>query len=615
MALKKLVFKPGINQEGTRYSTEGGWYECDKIRFRQGLPETIGGWARANNNTFLGFCRSLWTWTTLANATLTGVGTNLKFYIEQGGLYRDVTPIRETDTLTDPFETTSGSSIVTVNDVAGGFIDGDFVTFSGATAVGGLTLNGEYQITFVSVDEYTIDAGTPASSTATGGGTVTAAYQINVGPAEITPFAGWGAGGFGNGPWGEGAVTADVLRLWSQSNFGEDLIFGPVGGGIYYWDASSGLSTRAVALSTLSGASDAPVIQNTLLVSDVSRFVFCFGVNELGSTDLDPMLIRWSDQEDAADWTPSSLNQAGGIRLSRGSKIVAALQARQEILVWTDTALYSLQYVGAPVVWSTQLVGENISIASKNSVSYINGVAYWMGRDKFYMYDGAVRTLPCDLRKTVFSTLCYLNYPQVFSGTIDRFHEIWWFYCAKGDSRIGYYVVYNYLEQVWYNGTMARTAWLDSGLTNYPIAASYNNTLLNQEIGIDDNETGIPAGINAYIQSSEIDIEDGDRFSFVRKFYPDMKFTGSTAASPKATLSVLGLSSSGSGYNDPESVGGDNELDITRGATSPIEAYTDQLNIRVRGRQLVIRIESDQQGVAWKFGTPRIDIRPDGRRS
>lgn len=615
MPMQKLVFKPGINREGTRYSTEGGWYECDKIRFRQGLPETIGGWARTSPNTFLGICRSLWTWVTLGNAVLTGVGTNLKFYVEQGTVYRDITPIRETDTLTDPFETTSGSSIVTVNDVAGGFIDGDFVTFSGATAVGGLTLNGEYQITFVSVDEYTIDAGTAASSTATGGGTVTAAYQINVGPAEITPFTGWGAGAFGNGEWGEGTTTNDPLRLWSQSNFGEDLVFGPIGGGLYYWDASAGFSQRGVPFSSLAGASNTPVVHTISLVSDISRFVFCFGVNELGSTDLDPMLIRWSDQEDAADWTPSALNQAGGIRLSRGSKIVAALQARQEILVWTDTALYSLQYVGAPIVWSAQLVGENLSIASNNAVAYANGVAYWMGRDKFYMYDGVMQTLPCDLRQFVFSGLCYQNYQQVFSGTVDRFHEIWWFYCSKGISRIQNYVVYNYLEKVWYYGTMERSAWLDSGLTNYPLAASYENVLVNHEIGIVDNETGTPAPIEAYIQSSETDIEDGDRFSFISKVLPDIKFDGSTATTPSVTLTLMALSESGSGYNNPESVGGSSNLPIARSTSVPVEAYTDQLDIRVRGRQVVLRVESDQLGVAWKLGTPRIKIRPDGRRS
>lgn len=615
MPLQKLVFKPGINREGTRYSTEGGWYECDKVRFRQGLPETIGGWARISPNTFLGTCRSLWTWTTLGNAVLTGVGTNLKFYVEQGFVYRDITPLRETDSLTNPFATVLGSSIVTVTDVAGGFVDGDFVNFSGATVVGGLDLNREFQITALSVDAYTIDAGEAAAATATGGGTVAAAYQINVGPAEITPFVGWGAGGFGNGLWGEGVPTDEPLRLWTQSNFGEDLVFGPVGGGLYYWDASAGFSQRAVAFSALAGASDAPVVHTISLVSDISRFVFCFGVNELGSTDLDPMLIRWSDQENAANWTPSPLNQAGGIRLSRGSKIVAALQARQEILVWTDTALYSLQFVGAPIVWSAQLVGENLSMASNNAVAYANGVAYWMGRDKFYMYDGVMQTLPCDLRKFVFSRLCQLSYQQVFAGTIDRFHEIWWFYCSEGSSRIRDYVVYNYLEKIWYYGTMERTAWLDSGLTNYPLAASYDGVLVNHEIGLVDNETGTPAAIEAYVQSSETDIEDGDRFSFISKLLPDIKFDGSTAASPSVTMTIMALSESGSGYNDPESVGGDNALPVVRSASVPVEAYTGQLDIRVRGRQIVLRVDSDQLGVAWKLGTPRIKIRPDGRRA
>ena len=396
MPLKKLLLKSGVNRENTRYTSEGGWYECDKIRFRQGTPEKIGGWQRISSTVFQGVARSLWNWVTLGSQNLIGVGTNLKFYIENGGAYNDITPLRATVTLTNPFETTSGSPIVVVTDANGGYTDGDFVTYSGASAVGGLTLNGEYQITITTTtNEYTIDAGAAASSSATGGGTVTAKYQINIGSAFAVPLTGWSASSWGSGTWGVGGTSTESIRLWSQSNFGEDLIFGPRGGPIYYWDATSGLTSRAVELSTLGGASNVPTSQRILEISDINRFVFAFGANEFGSATVNPMLIRWSDQGSAVDWTPSVTSQAGFLTLSRGTEIIASKQARQEVLVWTDAALYSLQYVGAPVVWSAQLVGENISTASQNCVAYANGVAYWMGKDKFYKYDG--RTQPSTL--------------------------------------------------------------------------------------------------------------------------------------------------------------------------------------------------------------------------
>ena len=381
--LKKIQLKPGVNRENTRYTNESGWYESDKVRFRQGTPEKIGGWQRFSSATFLGVCRSLFNWVTLGGQNLIGVGTNLKFYIERGGAYYDITPVRSSVTLTDPFDTTSGSPTVLVTDVAHGGITGDFVTFSGATAVGGLDLNGEYEITVLTDDTYNITASSNASSTANGGGTVTADYQINIGNELAVPFSGWSAGGFGLGTWGFGGTTTVEMRLWSQSNFGEDLIFAPRGGGMYYWDATGGVTTRAVNLSSLSGASDVPTVVNYIVVSDVNRFVLAFGCNDIGSAVLDPMLIRWSDQEDAGMWSPAATNQAGSLRLSRGAEIISALQARQEILVWTDTSLYSLQYLGAPDVWGAQILGDNISIAGPNSMVYANSIAYWMGRDKF----------------------------------------------------------------------------------------------------------------------------------------------------------------------------------------------------------------------------------------
>ena len=374
MPLKKLLLKSGVNRENTRYTSEGGWYECDKIRFRQGTPEKIGGWQRISATVFQGVARSLWNWVTLGSQNLIGVGTNLKFYIENGGAYNDITPLRATVTLTNPFETTSGSPIVIVTDANGGYTDGDFVTYSGASAVGGLTLNGEYQITLTTTtNEYTIDAGSAASSSATGGGTVTAAYQINVGTAFAIPLTGWGASSWGSGTWGVGDTSTESIRLWSQSNFGEDLIFGPRGGPIYYWDATSGLTSRGVELSTLGGASNVPTSQRILEISDINRFVFAFGANEFGGSTVNPMLIRWSDQGSAVDWTPSVTSQAGFLTLSRGTEIIASKQARQEVLVWTDAALYSLQYVGAPVVWSAQLVGENYL----HGVSELRSLCKW----------------------------------------------------------------------------------------------------------------------------------------------------------------------------------------------------------------------------------------------
>ena len=615
MPLKKLLLKSGVNRENTRYTSEGGWYECDKIRFRQGTPEKIGGWQRISSTTFQGVCRSLWNWITLGSINYVAVGTNLKYYIENGGAYTDVTPLRDTVVLTNPFETTSGSPIVTVTDANGGYVDGDFVTYSGASAVGGLTLNGEYQITLTTTtNEYTIDAGSAASSSATGGGTVTAAYQINVGTAFAIPLTGWGASSWSSGTWGVGETSVESIRLWSQSNFGEDLVFGPRGGAIYYWDATSGLTSRGVELSTLSGASNVPTSQNILEISDINRFVFAFGANEFGSATVNPMLVRWSDQGSVVDWTPSVTSQAGFLTLSRGTEIIASKQARQEVLVWTDAALYSMQYVGAPVVWSAQLVGENISTASQNCVAYANGVAYWMGKDKFYKYDGRTQPLRCDLRKFIFNDFNTQQYDQVFAGTNESYHEVWWFYCSTDQTNIDRYVVYNYLEDIWYYGTMARTAWLDSGLRGKPLAATYSSNLVNHEEGVDDNETGTTAPIHAYVASAEFDLEDGHQFAFIWRILPDIRFDGSTAGSPSATMTLLPLANSGSGYNNPLSEGGSNSRTVTRTAVLPVEEYTGQIYTRVRGRQLAMKVESTDEGVTWQLGAPSIDMRPDGRR-
>jgi len=704
--LKKIMFRPGVNRENTRYASEslgavsgatesvGGWYESNNIRFRQGTPEKIGGWQRISAATFLGICRSLWNWVTLGGQNLLGVGTNLKFYLENGGAYNDITPLRTTHTLgADPFSTQNTSTTVTVTDSTGGWVNGDFVTYSGATAVGGLTLNGEYQITTIgtSTTQYTIQAATAATSTATGGGSsVVAAYQINVGPAFAVPLVGWGAGAWGSGTWGIGTPSAYSIRLWSQDNFGQNLVFGPRGGAMYYWDATTSLTTRAVPISSLGGAVtftsasptvvtstivmapgtpmqfaasgslpsgvspattyyatnisgltfniadsagtlintsstgsgayisllvDVPVVQNYTLVSDASRFVFAFGCNDYGSVTQNPMLLRWSNQESVTTWTPDATNQAGSLLLSHGSQIITAMQSRQEILVWTDSSLYSLQYSGPPAVWGSQLVGDNISIVSENATALASGVVYWMGVDKFYKYDGRTQTLRCDLRQYIYGDINLAQKAQFFANTNEGFNEVWFFYCSSNSTMVDRYVIYNYLEDVWYYGQMARSAWLDSGLRDYPLAATYVNNIVNHEYGVDDNSTATTQPITALIASSEFDIDDGHNFGFVRRILPDLTFRGSSdSITPQVTMTLLPLANSGSGYNNPASEGGTNNALVQRITSVPVEQFTGQVFIRVRGRQMVFRIDSSQIGCTFQIGAPRIELQPDGRR-
>jgi hypothetical protein len=614
MPLQKILFKPGVNRENTRYTTEGGWYECDKVRFRQGNPEVIGGWEPLSLGRYLGVCRSLWNWVTLGKLNLVSVGTNLKFYIERGGAYFDITPIRTTTTLPlDPF-TGNGTTTVTVNAPTNGALTGDFVTFSGVTGAYASLLNGEFQINNASTNSYTITVASAIPAGVTGGAAVSAAYQLNTGPAEAIPFNGWGAGAWSFGAWGTGGSTVTALRVWSQGNWGQDLIFGPRNGGIYYWDANTGVATRGFDLATAVGASDVPTVQNYLFISDINRFVFAMGCNDYGSAVQDPMLIRWSDQEDAYNWTPAATNQAGSLRLSHGSTIVTAVQARQEIVVFTDSSLYSLQYLDAPIFWGAQLLGDNISIVGQNAAVIASGIVYWMGVDKFYAYDGRVQTLNCDLRRHVFQDFNMAQSQQVFAGTNEGFNEVWWFYCSQNSTVIDKYVVFNYLENVWYYGTMNRTAWLDSGLREFPMAATYSNTLVYHEAGLNDNVAGTPVPINAYISSSEFDIGDGHNFGFVWRILPDLTFQNSTNdpntnLSPRVTMSVAGLYNSGSGRIDTASglVAKTSQYLLT-------EEFTGQIYTRVRGRQMVFEIESNQLNTAWQLGAPRIDIRPDGRR-
>jgi len=701
MPLQKILFKPGVNKENTRYTTEGGWYEADKVRFRQGNPEVIGGWEPLSAATFQGVCRSLWNWVTLGGSNLIGVGTNLKFYLNQGGAYYDITPIRASSTINNnPFAATNGSAVITVTDTSHGALTGDFVTFSGAVSLGGnitaAVLNAQYQIlNVINANSYTFTASATANASDTGGGgaSVVATYQISVGPAIPVPLTGWGAGAWGETgtTWGNGGTSTSALRLWNQINYGEDLVYGPRTGPIYYWEASNGVTTRGVLLNSLGGTVsftnasptvvtstilytegaalqfsggslptgvsaattyyvfqvdgltfnlldgagnevntsssgtgtvslivDCPTVQNNMTVSDASRFLITFGCNDYGSNTLDPMLIRWSAQDDIFNWTPDPTNQAGFTRLSHGSEIITTVQTRQEIIVFTDVSIYSLQYLGPPYVWASQLLGDNISIMSPNSAVIASGVVYWMGVDKFYSYDGRVNTLNCDLRRFVFSDLNQAQSLQVFSGTNEGFNEVWWFYCSANASAIDKYVIYNYVEKIWYYGTLSRTAWLDSGLQSYPIAANYvtatlTGNLINHETGLNDNTTGTPVAIDAYISSSEFDIGDGHNFGFVWRVLPDLTFGNATStpagALPAVSMTLQGLSNSGSGVTSTASqpVAKSNTYVIT-------EQFTGQIFTRMRGRQMIFKIASNQVNTTWQLGAPRIDIRPDGRR-
>jgi hypothetical protein len=627
MPLKKILFRPGVNRENTRYASEalgsvnsgtnaaGGWYESEKVRFRAGTPEKIGGWVRISDETYEGVCRSLWNWVTLGGANLIGVGTNLKFYIESGGAYNDITPIRASSTINNNPFLGNGTTTVTVTDTAHGAATGDFVTFSGATGTYATTYNAEFQVTVIDANSYTITTPIVIAAGATGGASVVAAYQINVGPEYAVPLIGWGAGPWGAGLWGTGGGSTASLRLWSQSNFGEDLLLAPRGGALYYWDQTNGLNTRAVLVSSIGGAdADVPVVLLSVFVSDASRFVFAFGCDDYGSSSLNPMLIRWSDQESILTWTPAPTNQAGSLQLSHGSEIVTSIQARQEIVVFTDSAIYSLQYVGPPVVWASQLLGDNVSIIGPNAVCLASGVVYWMGVDKFYKYDGRVQTLRCDLRQYIFSDINLTQASQVFAGTNEGFNEAWWFYCSAGSNTVDKYVIYNYLEDIWYYGTMARSAWLDSGLRNYPLGATYINNLVNHELGVDDNATATTTAISALIGSSEFDIDDGHNFGFIWRVLPDLTFRGSTSGTPQCTMTLIPFENSGSGATDPRSTANTSNASIQRIATAPIEEFTGQVYIRIRGRQLIFQMESTQVGTTWQLGAPRIDIKQDGRR-
>ena len=648
MPLQKLLLRPGVNRESTTLANEGTWFEMDKVRFRSGLPEKIGGWdadtgvttstLKPLTGSFWGTARSLWNWITLNGNNLLGVGTNLKYYIQQtaGGNFYDVTPIRYVSTVAaNAFTTINGATTVIVNDAGYGGQNGDFVTISGvAGAVNGIpaaALNQEFRLTYIDASTYSIVVSSPATSSAIAGA-ATFSYQISGGNDVYTVGVGWGAGGFGgvnagyaNLGWGvpapAGVGIGQQLRLWSEDNYGQDLLINPRNGAIYLWKVNPSPSTydRAVLLSPTSPAPyttdvDCPTVSAAVITSDASRFVISFGCNDYGSAIQNPLLIRWSDQENYAVWTPAATNQAGSYQLSTGSSVVAHLQGRQEILVWTDAALYSMQYLGPPYVWGFQILADNVSIVGPNARATAANITYWMGLDKFYMYSGRVETLACPLRQYIFGDINLEQQYQFFASTNEGFNEIWWFYCSANSTVIDRYVVYNHLERIWSYGNLARTAWLDSPLRQYPIAAGYNGQIIYHENGVDDGTTNPPSPISAYIQSADMDIGDGHAYGFVWRMLPDITFDGSTSNNPSVTFTMRPRQNPGSNYGPGPSPSVTSAQNYQAQRNYTVQQFTQIIYTRVRGRQMAFKVSSDGLGVQWQLGVPRIDTRPDGKR-
>jgi len=730
MPLQNLEFKAGLNREGTDYSNKGGWYSGDKIRFRSGQPEKIGGWTQVSTSQFIGYARSIWNWEALSGALYLGLGTESKYYIFYGGTYNDITPIYypaagSTDTLSNPFATVNGSNVVTVTDASYIPNTGDYVIFSGATPFNGVTISGEYRVNAVpSITTYTITSATTATGTGTGGGSsVTAQYEYPSGNNTTVIGTGWGTGpwggsvgnyvtltnpfattsssstitvtqtahGYTNGQYvsftgasavggikanqinntfvisgvttntynitlptgltatstttGGGTVTvhppygsrawgtaystgiAYQLRLWSNDNYGQDLLIAPRGGSIYYWQASTGVNTRAQSLqylSTTAGYSGTYVPNSTYQVisSAIQEFVIAFGANSYISgnpnTPFNPMLVRWSDQANQYQWVPAVTNQSGEFPLSNGSYIVGARATRQEILIWTDSALYTMQYIGAPYVWSFNILMDNISVIGPNAMITVNNVTYWMGLGKFYMYTGTVQTLPCTLRQYIFDDINLGQSYQVFAGANEGFNEVWWFYVSNESSNnsVDKYVIYNYADQVWTYGTMARTAWIDTAIRGYPIAADYNSRLLYHENGVDDVATSSPQPIVSYVQSSDFDIAQGQNFGFVWRMLPDINFNGSTVANPSVTVQLIPRQNSGAAPGNAASpaVQSSQVYSVPSPQEYNIQQFTGEVYTRLRGRQISYKIQSTGLGVAWQSGLSRLDIKPDGRR-
>jgi len=621
MPLTSLKFRPGINREITSYSNEGGFFDCEKVRFYAGFPEKIGGWVKQSANTYQGSARALHNWIALDGSNYMGVGTHLKYYIEEGGVFSDITPVRKTSTNSITFSATNGSSTITVTDSSHGAVVNDFVTISGAVTLGGLVtasvLNAEHQITkVVNVNSYEIVVSVTANSSdsGNGGSGVDGVYQINVGLDTAVGGNGWGAGGYGGVNadlstfgWGEAAAsgTTATIRLWSHDNFGEDLLINPRDSGIFYWDESNGTSSAAVNITSLAGASDAPTVAKQVLVSDLDRHIIVFGANTIGTTTQDPLLIRFGSQESLTDFTPTATNTAGDLRLSSGSTFVQAVETKQQILVYTDRSLFSMRFIGPPFTFGLQELSKNITIASPKAAVAVDDAVFWMGKDNFYLYAGQTQQIPCTVRDKVFLDFNTQQQDKVVAGVNSKWGEIWWFYPSASSEENDKYVIYNYLEKTWYYGTLTRTAWHDRGIRQFPIAAG-SSYLFEHENGNDDDGSAMTASI----ESSQIDIGDGYQFTFIKQLIPDITFAGSTSTTgnPSANFTLQARKGPGSTYSNTSSGSS------TRTATTPIEQFTDLVNVRLRGRSFNMKLESTEQGVAWKLGTPRVDIRPDGRR-
>lgn len=632
MPLTKLQLRPGINREVTNYSNEGGWHDGDKIRFRFGFPEKIGGWVQRSTTSFLAVCRSLHPWVTLTNDQLIGLGTTHKYYVDQGGAYYDITPIRSTTSAGDvTFAATDGSYVITVTDVDHGAVAGDFVTFSGAVSLGGTitadVLNQEYQIVSVTDEDiYTIEARAAnttissitvsgelspsyvtanSSDTGDGGASVVGTYQLNSGLDTSVVGAGWGVGAWGRSTWGSASnapIVTNTLRLWTHDNFGEDLLINVRDGGIYYWDFSSGITAnRAVALSDLSGANAAPTIAKQILVSDRDRHVIAFGCDsETNPGTQDALLIRFSNQESVTEWNSLPTNTAGDLRLGSGSEIVAAVETRQQVLVFTDTTLYAMQYLGPPFTFGVQTLSENITIQSPNAAIAVDDQVFWMGNSEFYVFSGTVQKIPCTVRDYVFDNFNYDQSLKVVSGINSGNNEIWWLYPSSESEENDRYVIYNYMEKVWYYGTLTRTAWVDRGIFENPIAASTDGHLYLHESGFDDGSTSPATAITAYVQSSPMDLGDGEQFMFISRVIPDLQFRDSTAESPEVDLQLRVRNYSGGSYLATQ--------------TNTITDTSEILYYRLRGRQMSMYFESTGLETTWRLGSTRVDMKPDGRR-
>tara|TARA_Y100001937_G_C7124618_1_gene334343 strand:+ start:631 stop:2493 length:1863 start_codon:yes stop_codon:yes gene_type:complete len=620
MPLTSLKFKPGINREVTSYSNEGGYFDGEKIRFYTAFPEKIGGWTKQSSSTYLGSARALHNWIALDGSNYMGVGTHLKYYIEEGGAFTDITPIRKTSTNSITFSASDGSNIITVTDSSHGAVESDFVTFSEAVSLGGLVtatiLNAEHQITsVVNANSYTITVSVTANSSdvGNGGSAVDGAYQINVGLDTVVGGRGWGAGAWGGvNPdlstygWGLSASTGTTanIRLWTHDNFGEDLLLCPRDGGIFYWDRSDGLTARAVLLSSEATASNVPTIAKQILVSDIDRHIIAFGTNPLGGSDQDPLLIRFASQE-SFNFTPDTTNTAGDLRLSSGSEFIQAVETKQQILIFTDKSLFAMRFIGPPFTFGLQELSKNITIISPKSAVAVDDVVFWMGKENFYVYTGRTQQIACTVRDKVFLDFNFSQKDRVVAGVNSQWSEIWWFYPSASSEENNKYVIYNYANQTWYYGTLSRTAWHDKGVRRFPIAAG-SQFLFEHENGNDDDGSAMTASI----ESSQVDIGDGYNFTFIKQLIPDITFEGSTSNSgnPTATFTLQARNGPGSTYSTNS--GGSS----TRTATTPVEQFTDLINVRLRGRSFNMKLESTEQGVAWKLGTPRLDIRPDGRK-